>query len=61
MIKDNAILIDVWFNYIDGKIYWDMDFENLKDKTSMITPVPGWVGTMTVAVLLKNTLKASVK
>lgn len=57
MVKDNAILIDVWFSYIDGKIYWDMDFENLKDKCSMITPVPGWVGAMTVAVLLKNTFK----
>lgn len=59
MVKDWVILIDVWFNYIDWKIYWDMDFENLKDKTSMITPVPGWVGAMTVAVLLKNTLKAA--
>lgn len=59
MIKDWAILIDVWFNYIDGKIYWDMDFENLKEKASMITPVPGWVGAMTVAVLLKNTLKTA--
>lgn len=58
MVKDNAILIDVWFSYIDGKIYWDMDFENLKDKASLITPVPGWVWAMTVAVLLKNTLKA---
>ncbi len=57
MVKDNAILIDVWFNYLDWKIYWDMDFENLKEKASMITPVPGGVGAMTVAVLLKNTLK----
>ncbi|MDD5213072.1 MAG: bifunctional 5,10-methylenetetrahydrofolate dehydrogenase/5,10-methenyltetrahydrofolate cyclohydrolase [Candidatus Gracilibacteria bacterium] len=59
MVKDGVILIDVGFNYIDGKIYGDMDFENLKDKTSMITPVPGGVGAMTVAVLLKNTLKAA--
>lgn len=59
MIKENSILIDVWFSYIDWKIYWDMDFENLKEKSSMITPVPGWVGAMTVAILLKNTLKAA--
>lgn len=61
MVKENSILIDVWFTFLDWKIYWDMDFENLKDKASMITPVPGWVGALTVANLLANTLKASKK
>ncbi|MDD4151033.1 MAG: bifunctional 5,10-methylenetetrahydrofolate dehydrogenase/5,10-methenyltetrahydrofolate cyclohydrolase [Candidatus Gracilibacteria bacterium] len=61
MVKEDSILIDVGFTFLDGKIYGDMDFENLKDKSSMITPVPGGVGALTVANLLANTLKASKK
>ncbi len=57
MIKDGAIVIDVGINRIDGRIYGDADFENLKNKASYITPVPGGCGLMTVAELLKNTIK----
>jgi len=55
-IKEDAILIDVGISRIDGKLYGDIDFEAVKDKASYITPVPGGVGPMTIAMLLKNTL-----
>lgn len=58
MVKDNAVIIDVGINRIDGKLYGDVDFEGVKDKVSYITPVPGGVGQMTVAELAKNVLKA---
>lgn len=57
-INDNAVIIDVWFSVIDEKIYWDADFENIIKNWNSITPVPGWVWALTVASLLKNTLKA---
>lgn len=60
MIKDGAIVIDVGINRLDtGKLTGDADFEDCKDKCSHITPVPGGVGPMTIAMLLKNTLKAA--
>jgi len=56
-IKDNAVVIDVGISRTpDGKIVGDVDFENVKDKASFITPVPGGVGPMTIAMLLENTL-----
>jgi len=55
-IKEDAVLIDVGISRIDGKLYGDIDFEAVKDKASYITPVPGGVGPMTIAMLLKNTL-----
>ncbi|MFP4478229.1 MAG: bifunctional methylenetetrahydrofolate dehydrogenase/methenyltetrahydrofolate cyclohydrolase FolD [Candidatus Izemoplasmatales bacterium] len=55
-IKENAVLIDVGISRVDGKLYGDIDFEAVKDKASFITPVPGGVGPMTIAMLLKNTL-----
>lgn len=55
-IKDNAIVIDVGINRVDGKLCGDVDFENVKDKCSWITPVPGGVGPMTVCSLLMNTI-----
>lgn len=60
MIKDGAIVIDVGINRdaVTGKICGDVDFESVKDKVSYITPVPGGVGPMTIAMLLSNTLKA---
>ena len=58
MVKDGAIVIDVGINRIDGKLYGDVDFENVANKTSYITPVPGGVGPLTIASLLKNTLIA---
>lgn len=60
MVKENAIVIDVGINRLEnGKLVGDCDFENLQNKCSYITPVPGGVGPMTIAMLLKNTLKAS--
>jgi 16S rRNA C1402 N4-methylase RsmH len=46
-------------NKVDGKIVGDVDFENVNKKASYITPVPGGVGPMTIAMLLKNTIKAA--
>jgi methylenetetrahydrofolate dehydrogenase (NADP+)/methenyltetrahydrofolate cyclohydrolase len=59
MVKEGAIVIDVGINRdSDGKLCGDVDFENVSKKTSYITPVPGGVGPMTIAMLMKNTLKA---
>lgn len=56
-LKDNAVVIDVGISRMpDGKIVGDVDFENVQDKASFITPVPGGVGPMTIAMLLENTL-----
>ena len=60
MVKPEAILIDVGINRDkNGKVRGDVDFQNVKDIASFITPVPGGVGPMTVAMLLKNTVKAA--
>ncbi|WP_342225998.1 bifunctional methylenetetrahydrofolate dehydrogenase/methenyltetrahydrofolate cyclohydrolase FolD [Rickettsia endosymbiont of Urophora cardui] len=57
--KPNAIVIDVGINRIGGnKIVGDVDFENVKSKVKYITPVPGGIGPMTIAFLLKNTVQA---
>lgn len=57
-IKKNAILIDVGTNKLpDGHVVGDIDFESVKEKASFITPVPGGVGPMTVALLLRNTFE----
>lgn len=56
MVKEGAVVIDVGINRIDGKLYGDVDFEKVKHKASFITPVPGGVGPMTIAMLLKNCL-----
>jgi methylenetetrahydrofolate dehydrogenase (NADP+)/methenyltetrahydrofolate cyclohydrolase len=59
MIKDGAIVIDIGINRLEsGKLVGDVDFENVSKKCSHITPVPGGVGPMTIAMLLKNTIKA---
>ena len=58
MIKPGAVLIDVGINRIDDKLVGDVDFESAVQISSAITPVPGGVGPMTVAMLLKNTLRA---
>lgn len=57
-IKEGAILIDVGINRENGKLCGDIDFDDVKDKASAITPVPGGVGPMTVAMLLQNTYRA---
>ncbi len=59
MVKEGAVVIDVGMDRDeDGKLCGDVDFENVKDKCSFITPVPGGVGPMTISTLMKNTLKA---
>ena len=56
MVKDGAVVIDVGMNRDEnGKLCGDVDFENVKDKTSYITPVPGGVGPMTITMLMYNT------
>ena len=62
MVKDGAIVVDVGINRNEnGKLCGDVDFENVKDKCSFITPVPGGCGPMTIAMLMKNTYSAAVK
>ena len=56
-VKKNAIVIDVGINKVGEKIVGDVKFDELKDNVKAITPVPGGVGPMTIACLLKNTLK----
>ncbi len=59
MVKEGAVVIDVGMDRDEnGKLCGDVDFENVKEKCSFITPVPGGVGPMTIATLMKNTLKA---
>ncbi len=58
MIKEGAIVIDVGINRVEGKIVGDVVFEEAKEKASLITPVPGGVGPVTTAMLLKNTIEA---
>lgn len=60
MVKDGAIIIDIGINRAEsGKLVGDVDFEKVSQKCSYITPVPGGVGPMTIAMLLSNTLKAA--
>tara|TARA_B100000886_G_C20424988_1_gene493504 strand:- start:1215 stop:2054 length:840 start_codon:yes stop_codon:yes gene_type:complete len=60
-IKKNAVVIDVGINKVGGKIVGDVDFESIRKKVTAITPVPGGVGPMTIACLLKNTIKCFKK
>ena len=61
MVKKGAIVIDVGMNRDEnGKLCGDVDFENVKEKCSFITPVPGGVGPMTITMLMYNTLQAAV-
>jgi methylenetetrahydrofolate dehydrogenase (NADP+)/methenyltetrahydrofolate cyclohydrolase len=61
MVKEGAIVIDVGMNRVDGKLYGDVDFENVSKVAGYITPVPGGVGPMTVTMLLKNTVKVAYR
>lgn len=54
LIKENAIIIDVGINKVNGKIVGDVDLKNVLEKVSFISPVPGGVGPMTIAMLLRN-------
>ena len=59
-VKDGAVVIDVGISNIDGKICGDVNFEKVVNKVSKITPVPGGVGPLTVAVLMENTVKSAI-
>ena len=59
-IKDGAIVIDVGINIVDGKVYGDVDFENVAPKCRYITPVPGGVGSITTMILAKQVYKAKL-
>lgn len=60
MVKDGAIVIDVGINRLDdGRLVGDVDFDSVASKCSYITPVPGGVGPMTIAMLLSNTIKSA--
>ena len=62
MVKENAVVIDVGINRNEeGKLVGDVDFENVSKKASYITPVPGGVGPMTIAMLMNNVVKATKK
>ena len=58
MVKNNAVVIDVGINRLDGKLVGDVDFASVSKKASLITPVPGGVGPMTIAMLMENTFQA---
>jgi methylenetetrahydrofolate dehydrogenase (NADP+)/methenyltetrahydrofolate cyclohydrolase len=60
-VADGAIVIDVGINRVDGKLVGDVDYDNVVNKCSLITPVPGGVGPMTIAMLMYNTLMAYKK
>ena len=59
MIKPGAIVMDVGINRVDGKVVGDVDFESAKEVASYITPVPGGVGAMTIAMLMENAVEAA--
>ena len=61
MIKDNCVIIDVGIHKKNGKIVGDVDFNSVKDKVSYITPVPGGIGPMTIAMLCHNIYKCYLK
>lgn len=59
MVKEGAVVIDVGINRIDSGLVGDVAFNEVKDKTSFITPVPGGVGPLTIVMLMRNTLTAA--
>jgi methylenetetrahydrofolate dehydrogenase (NADP+)/methenyltetrahydrofolate cyclohydrolase len=61
MVKEGAVVVDVAMNRVDGKLVGDVDYREVSEKASYITPVPGGVGPMTVVMLMRNTLIAAEK
>ena len=62
MIKEGTVVIDIGINRgEDGKLTGDVDFEKVSKKASYITPVPGGVGPMTIAMLMNNVIKATTE
>ncbi|HBN97344.1 MAG TPA: bifunctional methylenetetrahydrofolate dehydrogenase/methenyltetrahydrofolate cyclohydrolase FolD [Firmicutes bacterium] len=60
-VKPGAVVIDVGINRVDGKLVGDVDFENVKEVAGAITPVPGGVGPMTIAMLLRATVESAAR
>jgi len=61
MVKEGAVVVDIGINVLpDGRVCGDVDFENVSKKASFITPVPGGVGPVTIAMLLENTVKSAM-
>lgn len=58
-VKEGSVVVDVGFNWVDGKFIGDVEFEVAKERAAIITPVPGGVGSLTVAILLQNTVEAA--
>jgi methylenetetrahydrofolate dehydrogenase (NADP+)/methenyltetrahydrofolate cyclohydrolase len=58
MVKNGVVVIDVGTSRVDGKLTGDVDFDSVKEIASAITPVPGGVGPLTVASLIRNTVRA---
>ena len=61
MIKEGAVVVDVGMNRVDGKLYGDVEFNSASQVASLITPVPGGVGPMTVTMLMHNTVTAFIR
>jgi methylenetetrahydrofolate dehydrogenase (NADP+)/methenyltetrahydrofolate cyclohydrolase len=60
MVKDGVIVVDIGINVLeDGRIVGDVDFDGVSEKASLITPVPGGVGPVTIAMLLENTVRSA--
>lgn len=59
MVKQNAIVFDVGITWADDRVYGDVDFENVLPKVKLISPVPGGVGPITIAILMEHTLQAA--
>ena len=59
MVKEGAVVVDVGINRVDGKLVGDVDFAAVSQKASLITPVPGGVGPMTIAMLLQNAVSCA--
>ena len=61
-VKDGAVVIDVGMNRDeDGKLHGDVDFDEVKEVASLITPVPGGVGPMTITMLMEQTVRAATR
>lgn len=61
LVKEGAAVLDVGINRVNGKLCGDVDFEHVKEKAGWISPVPGGVGKMTIAMLMENTVSAAEK
>ena len=58
MVKEGVVVVDCGFNYVEGKLVGDVNFDEVSSKAYAITPVPGGVGPMIIAILMRNLVKA---